>query len=347
MDTGGGLIWTQCQPCKRCFPQNLEIYDPRASATYVRLPCSHPLCNGDGRLYDCINGECVYDAQYGGGATTKGVASLESFQFYISNAHTQTFNNVIFGCSNDNSDFSFQQRDVSGIFGLSLSPDSMASQSSSLIHRRFSYCLVPFRDAMPHPVILRFGEDIPQLPPGQVQTTLFVYSSPRRYYFFFLELLDISVANHRLGFHPDTFRTRPDGLGGCYIDSGALLSQIDVNTVGVNAYEAVMTVFAAYYGSRNLKRTTGPGGFELCYETPANYHDFAAITFHFNGADYSVYGENGHFIDPANGFFCVGILRGGGGTVLGAWHQQNKRIIYDGGIGGLQFADEQCVNDIL
>ncbi|XWS51913.1 hypothetical protein CRYUN_Cryun11dG0022600 [Craigia yunnanensis] len=196
----------------------------------------------------------------------------------------------------------------------------MANQFSPSTHARFSYCLVPFRDATPHPIILRFGEDIPQLPPGPVQTTLFVNPSPGSY-LYYLELLDISVGNHRLGFHPDMFKTRPDG--------------------------SVLAVFEAYYGSRKLQRTTNFQGLELCYKNPANYHDFAAITFHFNGADYSVDGEYGHFFDPVKGFFCVGIVRGTTATVLGAWHQQNKRIIHDGGIHGLQFADEQCINDVL
>ncbi|EOY12499.1 Aspartic proteinase nepenthesin-1 precursor, putative [Theobroma cacao] len=346
MDTGGGLIWTQCQPCKNCFPQNLQIYDPRVSASYGTLPCDHPLCDGDHRLYDCVNGECVYDVRYAGGASTRGVASLESFQFFIDHSSRRTFSNVIFGCSDDNTGFSFKNCGISGIFGLNLSPDSMSSQFSPLIHNRFSYCFVPFLDAMPRPIILRFGEDIPQLPPEHLHTTLFTYTPPGSYYFY-LELLDISVANHRLGFQPDTFRIRQDGLGGCFIDSGALVSQIDSNTFGVNAYEAVLAVFGAYYGSRGLQRTNGRVGLELCYETPANYHDFAAITFHFNGADYTVDGQLGHFIDPVNGFFCVAITSGQMGTVLGAWHQQNKRIIYDRWMGGLQFADEQCINDVL
>ncbi|XWS51914.1 hypothetical protein CRYUN_Cryun11dG0022700 [Craigia yunnanensis] len=82
MDTGGGLIWTQCKPCKNCFPQNLGIYDPRASASYGTLPCDHPLCHGDGGLYNCVEGQCPYNVRYGGGASTRGIASLESFQFF-------------------------------------------------------------------------------------------------------------------------------------------------------------------------------------------------------------------------------------------------------------------------
>ncbi|XP_022717682.1 aspartic proteinase nepenthesin-1-like [Durio zibethinus] len=343
MDSGGGLIWTQCQPCKNCFPRNLGIYDPRVSRGYGILPCDHPFCDGDGRIYNCVNGVCVYDVRYGGGASTRGVASLEAFHFLIDRSNIKTFNNVIFGCSDDNRDIFFKNTDISGIFGLSMARDSMASQFSPLIHARFSYCLVPFIDAIPRPLVLRFGEDIPQLPPQHVQTTMFLPKPGSNYYD--LDLLDISVANHRLGFHPYTFRTRPNGLGGCFIDSGALFSVIDSDTIGVNAYQAVVTVFEAYCGSGGLRRTTADPNFGVCYEYPTNYHDFASITFHFNGADYTVDGQYGHYF--GRGYFCVAIITGNFGTVLGAWHQQNKRIIYDAGIGGLQFADEQCINDVL
>ena len=220
----------------------------------------------------------------------------------------------------------------------------MASQFFPLIDGRFSYCLVPFGDAIPRPLVLRFGEDIPQVPPQQLQTALLIPIQGS--YFFHLELLDISVANHRIGFPPYIFQVRPNAVGGCFIDSGALFTHIDTNAGGINAYAAVMEVFEAYYGSRKLPKTTkGPKDFELCYVYPPNYHDFAAITFHFNGADYTVDGQYGHLFGPD--FFCVAIIGGKMGTIIGAWHQQNKRIIYERGIGVLRFADEQCINDLF
>ncbi|KAJ0101298.1 hypothetical protein Patl1_04276 [Pistacia atlantica] len=59
IDTGGGLIWTQCAPCINCFPQLYPIYDSQASSSFKTLPCDHPLCQGP----------------------TNGVAALESFFF--------------------------------------------------------------------------------------------------------------------------------------------------------------------------------------------------------------------------------------------------------------------------
>ncbi|OMP04485.1 Peptidase A1 [Corchorus olitorius] len=342
LDTGGGLTWTQCQPCRRCFHQTLPIFDPRLSSTYGTVPCDHPYCEGPYSLYDCENGLCVYDAQYGGGASTNGVASFESFQFLMSDGSIRSFSNVIFGCSYESSDFAYKNTDISGIFGLNTSPDSMSSQFSPLINSRFSYCFIPFFDAIPRPLVLRFGEDIPQPPHLQSTLLLWVTSRPHLY---FLELLDITVANHRIGFQPDTFQIRPDGSGGMFIDSGCLFSLIDTNTIGINAYQTVMRVFRAYYGSRGLQRTQSVMGFELCYEIPPTYNDFASITFHFNGADYTVDGENGHLVLSER--FCVAIGKKAGKSVLGAWQQQNKRIIYDRSMGVLQFADEQCINDVL
>ncbi|MBA0668378.1 hypothetical protein Goklo_001299 [Gossypium klotzschianum] len=340
MDTGGGLIWTQCVPCKTCFPQNLPIFNPSASATYARLPCDHPLCKGPGDRYTCFDGFCVYNVHYTGGASTRGTASMETFHFSIDESEIESFKNVIFGCSDDSSDIFFRNTDISGIFGLSMSPDSMMIQFSSFIHSRFSYCLVPFADAIPRPLVLRFGEDIPQLP-LDVRTTSFVQSPTNHFYY--LELWGISVAGHRLPFSQSTFQYRANGKGGCFIDSGALFTQIDAGTVGINAYAAVMQVFASYYESKSLRRTTSRG-FELCYERPPNYDDFASLTFHFNGADYTVAGEYVNLISPD--IFCVAIIKGTYATMLGAWQQQNKRLIYDVGMGALQFAEENCVNDV-
>ena len=110
----------------------------------------------------------------------------------------------------------------------------MASQFFPLIDGRFSYCSVPFGDAIPRPLVLRFGEDIPPVPPQNLQTALLI-PTPGSYYFH-LQLLDISVANHRMGFPPYSFQAKPNGVGGCFIDSGALFTQIDTNTGGINAY---------------------------------------------------------------------------------------------------------------
>ncbi|KAL5667956.1 hypothetical protein ACJX0J_020177, partial [Zea mays] len=37
-DTGSDLTWTQCKPCKLCFPQDTPIYDTAASASFSPVP---------------------------------------------------------------------------------------------------------------------------------------------------------------------------------------------------------------------------------------------------------------------------------------------------------------------
>jgi hypothetical protein len=43
-DTGSDLIWTQCQPCKLCFPQDTPIYNTSASTSFSPEPCSSAMC---------------------------------------------------------------------------------------------------------------------------------------------------------------------------------------------------------------------------------------------------------------------------------------------------------------
>lgn len=354
MDTGGNLIWTQCRPCQNCFPQTVPIYDSQASPTYHKLPCSHELCQGDYRRFDCVENECVYDIRYGvvtspNSPRTKGVASFESFQFTIDDVHgTRVVDDMIFGCSNDNTNFEFSGGQVSGILGLSLAPDSLGSQlaKKGVANYRFSYCLAPFHDETVQHGVLRFGDDI-RIPAGNIQTTNFVVTTGR--YPYFMELLDISVGFHLMGFQelPDMFLIREDGAaGGCLIDSGFIIGTIDQRTPGRNAYKEVMQVFQAYYESQGLRRIIGKvvENLPLCFRKKRGFKNFLTMTYHFNGGDYVLDGKYVHYFNEEDKYFCVA-LRPSTRTIIGAWHQQNMRLIYNMNIGALQWVTENCAND--
>ncbi|XP_030453629.1 aspartic proteinase nepenthesin-1-like [Syzygium oleosum] len=105
MDTGSGLTWTQCQSCKNCFHQKIPIYTPDSSSSFQKLPCDHWLCRS---RFQCIQGQCVYWYEYGGGASTKGVISSETFTFPYGIGRVLTLPGVIFGCSSDNRGFTFE-----------------------------------------------------------------------------------------------------------------------------------------------------------------------------------------------------------------------------------------------
>ena len=85
-----------------------------------------------------------------------------------------------------------------------------------------------------------------------------------------------------------------------------------------------------------------PQGFQLCYEQPQDFQDFATLTYHFEGADYVVDGKYVNYYNTRAAYFCVALINGNGLSILGAFHQQNIRIIFNGNILAMQFSPENC-----
>ncbi|KAK8313030.1 hypothetical protein V6Z11_D01G082900 [Gossypium hirsutum] len=280
MDTSS-LIWTQCAPCIKCYQQKTSLYNSRISMTYRKLPSNQPFCQGRNSPFRCHNNECVYDIRYGDLSQpttprTKGVASFKTFHIHVDSSHTRVINDMIFGCSNDNSDTGFENSQISGILGLSRGPDGLTSQLAKrgIIQNLFSYCL-------------------------------------------------------KMGFESirGMFELRKDGLGGSLIDSRTLVSRIDENTVRRNAYQEK--------------------SFEVFYYNKVGFRDFATMTLHFKGGDYLIDGKYMHYFSnkkKGEGYFCVALSKSSK-TILGAWQQQNMRIIYDMNGGRLQWVTETCAND--
>ncbi|KAF5478852.1 hypothetical protein F2P56_005381 [Juglans regia] len=218
---------------------------------------------------------------------------------------------------------------ISGVLGLSLSPDSLVSQTLDEDYQRFSYCLIPFDETIiMTPSLLRFGSDIP-LPPTNIQTTPFV-KPPSGTNYYLLNLQDVSVGFHRLGFPPDTFKPKQDGTGGCIIDLGALISRLDQNTInGHNAYREVMGAFQNHYDSFKLQRIGKVAeGLELCYKYTQDLKEFATMTYHFEGADYTVDSKYVNFYETQAGYFCVALLPGNGKSLLGVYMASTKYAHY-------------------
>ncbi|EXB50254.1 Aspartic proteinase nepenthesin-2 [Morus notabilis] len=344
MDTGSGLIWTQCKPCKNCFSQtkNIPIFTPNVSTSYKRLPCNHQLCL---ESHQCVDGKCVYSQGYAGGSVTNGVVSQETFSFPSNNnGGFRAVENVVFGCSNDNKNYMFNS--ISGILGLSYSPDSLVSQLGNSVKKRFSYCLPYSYSPMMVNTVLRFGNDIKKSP--LAKTTSFVQkSNGTQLHHYYLNLVDISVQGRRLGLPPGTFALSQNGKGGCVIDSGSVLSFLDDK-----AYNVVMAEFESYFRRLGLERARNlTVGFEYCYrlEKKINDHDdfggYADLTFHFEGADFLVEPKYMYFYNRRGKYFCVALMAFPGKTIIGAWQQQNTRFVYDLNLHQLQFAPEDCAKD--
>uniref|UniRef100_A0A0E0MA71 Peptidase A1 domain-containing protein n=1 Tax=Oryza punctata TaxID=4537 RepID=A0A0E0MA71_ORYPU len=94
IDVGGELVWTQCsQYCRRCFKQDLPLFDTDASSMFRPEPCGAAVCqsiptrrcSGDG-------GACGYEASTSFGRT---VGRIGTDTVAIGTAATKS---LAFGC---------------------------------------------------------------------------------------------------------------------------------------------------------------------------------------------------------------------------------------------------------
>ncbi|GMI63556.1 CONSTITUTIVE DISEASE RESISTANCE 1 [Hibiscus trionum] len=144
-DTGSDLIWTQCKPCNQCFQQKAPLFDPAASSTYKRVPCSTSQCaNLDGSSCSS-NGSCEYSVSYGDGSFSDGDVATDSLTLSSSSGPPVIIPNVVIGCGHNN-DGTFDEN-TSGIVGLGGGDVSLISQLGTTIAGKFSYCLLPLTEA--------------------------------------------------------------------------------------------------------------------------------------------------------------------------------------------------------
>ncbi|GAB2277261.1 hypothetical protein Dimus_011967 [Dionaea muscipula] len=145
VDTGSDLIWTQCEPCTRCYRQPTPVFEPRASSSFSNLSCSSELCQQlmimsstttSSYCYSDQRQPCQYTYGYADQSFTDGTLASETFTF-----GSVSVPNIVFGCGSDNEGVGFVQG--AGLVGLGRGPLSLVSQ---LDEPKFSYCLVSFND---------------------------------------------------------------------------------------------------------------------------------------------------------------------------------------------------------
>ncbi|KAG5225158.1 aspartyl protease family protein [Salix suchowensis] len=129
-DTGSGLIWTQCKPCKAGYPE-VPVFDPTKSTSFKALPCSSTQCQLLGQ--GCSSSKCTYKIAYVDNSSSTGIYATETISF---NHLRYDFKNILIGCSNQVSGDSDGQ---SGIMGLNRSPLSFSSQTANIYNNLFSY----------------------------------------------------------------------------------------------------------------------------------------------------------------------------------------------------------------
>ncbi|KAK4438086.1 hypothetical protein Salat_0142700 [Sesamum alatum] len=203
----------------------------------------------------------------------------------------------------------------------------LISEPNDKSYGRFSYCLPVvniFTRTRPK-TYLRFGDDVVL---GRKASSTMI-TTVRGAGAYFVGLQGISINRKRLNISTDVFALKIDGAngptGGCIIDSGTPYSRIVKP-----AYNKLKEGLENYFSmNKNLQRTTGGLGLELCYERrkPEGFKDLPDITFHLQGS------KGGLVIKPEGVFevakksklpkspeyFCLAMISSKRESIIGAY----------------------------
>lgn len=349
MDTGSSLTWTQCEGCRspghQCFHQNEPIFRDSRSRSYHKIPCArHPLCF-PGR---CSGGFCIYRLRYDDGASTEGFLATETFSFGAP-SRWETVPRILFGCGFDQRNMNYGTTGkVAGIMGLAWGRQSLVGQLGHRVQHRFSYCLNPVSSGAHS--YLRFGSDVPSSPTRLRTTNLVQLHSFMPY---FVNLMDISVANRRLRIPAPFLSRRPhqDSMSGVIIDSGSNYSFLVEPAYAILEEAMTRHLMSTIPG---LTRIHLPNYFKLCFTRPEeSFAGLPSLTFHFGGwADMVVPPEGTFYLSGTRrNMFCMAVLPSdynpskGGVSMIGAYQQTNQRLVFDVALKRLHFGPENCATN--
>ncbi|XP_047320354.1 aspartic proteinase CDR1-like [Impatiens glandulifera] len=363
VDLSSDLLWLECEGCTRCFkPPILNV-----------IP--FPFSNSSSGSHNVDDGP-TYSINYDDGTYSIGYPARETFSFNSSSSksflfkkQTFTINNILFGCGIQNKmrpkmiiraiDGSPSvSLSLSGVMGLGWGPLSFVEQTNSVSKGRFSYCLPTILSQYTEvKTYLRFGNDIP-LNKGNIinSTPLKRIEKDLGYH---LEMVGISLNNHRLNISNDLFLVKnKGGGGGCIINF-----KVPVSHIIQPAYEklkyAVIQYFSKIPGIFRVNKLTLPFPFEqdqLCYSsnnflTPFDKIKFPTITFHFSGKQANlVLSEETAFSSFRIGpmidmYFCLALVPDPSTTIIGLYQQLNHRFVYDRNHNELLFYPENCLKN--
>ncbi|PIA61640.1 hypothetical protein AQUCO_00300871v1 [Aquilegia coerulea] len=335
VDTGSNLIWTQCEPCEKCFTQAQPLFPYRRSTTYELLPCnSHRLCYPN----VCKDQLCSYGIRYATGQNSSGYLGRERFAFEVDGGATDSVHHIVFGCGTNQQEIEIDTtpNHINGILGIGTGGRSLVNQLGYRARGLFSYCVPRLKDIHDN-IFLRFGQEANRFQQAQqVFTTRLIRGVVETYY---VRLLDISIAGNRLNFPPGYFDIRHDGTGGCIIDSGSPLTALPQE-----AYIRVRNAVSSYFAQRQLPTIQKPG-FDLCFQVTMQLDvPLPVIKFHLQNNANLVLGL-GAFLRMGDAV-CLALKSsgdlGGVSAIIGSLAQSDYRFLFNLVAGTVSFARENC-----
>ncbi|XP_028787580.1 aspartic proteinase CDR1-like [Neltuma alba] len=323
-DTGSDLIWFQCSPCPKCYPQNAPLFDPKSSSTYMTLLCGSDPCKAlpqvkvQGQQYPkCgTSNECTYFYSYGDKSYTIGELGTELVSF----GQATSFPKTVFGCGHNNN--GLYNMNNTGLVGLGQGSLSLVSQMGN-VGRRFSYCLPPY--SAKTTTKLRFGEEAAISGNGVVSTSLITKPGSLSS-FYFLNLEGITVGQQ-------TVRTGQSN-GNIFIDSGTTLTMLPSSF-----YEQIEALVKQAIGANQF--IVQNNHYKLCYRNANSIQNFPNFEVHFTGANLSLKPQN-FFPHIANDVICFAMLPTDGMPIYGNVAQINFEVEHDLDQKKVSFAPGDC-----
>ncbi|XP_050280537.1 aspartic proteinase CDR1-like [Quercus robur] len=306
--TGSDLTWTQCEPCEKCYKQNLPLFDPQQSSTYGNVPYNSSPCKAlNTASCGTDKNTCQYGYSYGDQSFTNGDLGVETLTIGSTTSHQVTLPNIVFGCGHNN-DGTFGEAG-SGIIGLGGGPLSLVSQLNNSIGGKFSYCLVPIENSNVTSKI-NFGSNGLVSGNGVVSTPL-VAKDPSTFYYLTLE--GISVGNKRFAYKASS-KAVASNEGNIVIDSDTTLTSLppEFHEDLVSAVEKAI----------DAERVSDPRGvLSLCFRSRDEIH-IPIITAHFTGADVKLKPIN-TFARMDDDLVCFTMIPSGSVAIFGNLAQIN------------------------
>ncbi|XP_010558836.1 PREDICTED: aspartic proteinase CDR1-like [Tarenaya hassleriana] len=321
-DTGSSLIWTQCEPCTKCFKQPHPIFDPKASASFRDIGCHWGQCQNFSSITSCGPGNaCMYKQSYLDGSISRGILVSETLTI-----GTHTLPGMLLGCGHENSVLA---PGGAGIIGLNMGDLSLLTQLDQDINGLFSYCFAP------HGSSRRSGINLGLISShvGGVTTSYTSNPDTEAYY---LTLEAVSVAGTRLEF-PGSADGEGDGEGNIALDTGTVLTFLPVDFHSQMLAELEKVVKA------EKAPTDKTGGLSNCYMMRVvNEATLPEIQLHFKGADVKLKPENS-FPRMTRDIVCFGFFGSGHSpAIMGNMAQTNFVVEYDRHARTVSFVPHEC-----
>ncbi|KAM0895743.1 hypothetical protein ACQ4PT_023644 [Festuca glaucescens] len=351
IDTASDLIWTQCQPCVKCYKQLDPVFNPVASTTYAVVPCNSDTCDeldthrcgNSGNSGDDEDDVCQYTYTYGGNATTRGTLAVDRLAM-----GDDVFRGVVFGCSSSSAGGPPPQ--VSGVVGLGRGPLSLVSQLSV---RRFMYCLPPPVSRSAGRLVL--GADATAVRNASDKIVVPMSTNPRYPSYYYLNLDGLSIGDRAMTMVRSSSRnnattTTPgssnssvaasppvsdsgDGGGGTGPDAYGMIIDIasTITFLEESLYDELVDDLEEEI---RLPRGSGSSlGLDLCFILPEGVpmsRVYAPpVSMAFEG-DWVRFEKEQVFVeDRQSGMMCLMMGKTDGVSILGNYQQQNMQVMYN------------------